>query len=405
LKTWLGLVLGIASALWAHGSGFAPSRRFAQAPAAQEAKPGPMADDLVEQGKQQYRLANTGNELNRVVRFQRALAKFEAALDVDQNHDAALGLAAETAFRLDDQPRARAWFVRRAELPEQKDTVKAYCYYRAALTLWREAHDLVAKSSGIKEGKIVFSLPEEEAAEAAKHIASGLDYLKRTFALVPNYAEAHNLNNLLHSEAAFLAPDEAAAAEARQQALASLRKAIELYRPRGNADEDAATFGAPTVHISEFAWTKEEEAALDRPMMKLIEGGRPLTRVAAVFPSVRPPKAQTDPKDPSTTGVTPQGGAYSLGAGRGALTAAYLPGIVKVEVLISTTGKVVFAHVVEGRSDLDGAALLAAKRWTFAPAKFEGRPVQVSGVITFDMKPPGWKSSSAPAPAPARKPG
>jgi TonB family protein len=71
------------------------------------------------------------------------------------------------------------------------------------------------------------------------------------------------------------------------------------------------------------------------------------------------------------------------------LTAAYTPGKVKVEVLISATGEVVFGHIVDGRPDLNGAAILAARAWKFEPAKFEGKQVQVSGMITFDMKPAG----------------
>ena len=74
-----------------------------------------------------------------------------------------------------------------------------------------------------------------------------------------------------------------------------------------------------------------------------------------------------------------------------------LTGTVKIEVLVSVSGKVVFAHVVDGRSDLNPAALAAAKRWTFAPAKFEGHPVQVSGVITFNMRP---KSGQPSPPSP-----
>jgi hypothetical protein len=30
--------------------------------------------------------------------------------------------------------------------------------------------------------------------------------------------------------------------------------------------------------------------------------------------------------------------------------------------------------------------LEAAKKWTFSPPKFEGQPVQVLGVITFDVQ-------------------
>lgn len=367
--------------------------------AAQSTKPPVTAKDLVEQGKQLYRTANLAAETNRAVRLQKALDKFQAALALEPDLDEALGLAAITAFRLDNQPPAREWFRHRAELSDQKDSVKAYSYYWAALTLWREAHGLIAKHGQIKEGKIVFELPEEESTAAAKYIADGLDDAGRALAIIPNYAEAHNLRNLLRTEAAFIAPDEKKAAEEHRAALASLRKAIELHRPASNANDAAAMFGAPTIYVAEFARTKDEDAALKEPAMKLSEGGRPLTRVAALFPSVRPSKTQSDPKDPSVTGVTAEGGAYSLGSGRGALNAAYLPGTVKVEVLISTTGNVLFAHVVDGRSDLNGAALLAAKKWTFAPAKFEGHLVQVSGVITFEMKPAGAKPSPSPTPA------
>jgi hypothetical protein len=435
LKSRGVLSLGLFLALLAQGAGLAQERQASQPSAArprtiktpssqvkaaaenkptasqaqnrtatQEAKPTITATDLVEQGKQQYRAANSASEVNRVARFERALDKFKAALQLESTHDEALGLAAITAFRLDNQTQARAWFLQRAELPDQKDSVKAYSYYWAALTLWRQAHDLTAKSGEFKEGKTLFALPEGEAREAAKHIADGLDYVGRALAFIPNYAEAHNLKNLLHTEAAFAAPDEETAAKAQRAALASLRKAIELYRPAGNTKDAAAIFGAPTIRVAEFARTKDEDAALKEPVLKMLEGGRPLTRVAAVFPAVRPPKAQAaDPKDPSVTGVTAQGGAYSLGAGRGALNAAYMPGTVKVEVLVSTTGSVLFAHVVDGRSDLVGAALLAARKWTFAPAKFEGHPVQVSGVITFEMKPPGAKPATTPAPAAAKK--
>src|SRR5262249_875608 len=130
----------------------------------------------------------------------------------------------------------------------------------------------------------------------------------------------------------------------------------------------------------------EDENKIEDPMKKLITGGKPIKRMEAIFPSARPAKSSNQ-KDPSVKGVTADGGAYSLGTGRGALTAAYSPGIVKVEVLISATGEVVFGHFIEGRSDLNGAAILASRAWKFEPAKFEGKQVQVSGVITFDMKP------------------
>ncbi len=342
-------------------------------------RPDQSVAELIEQGKALYRSQ----------RFKLALAKFEAALKLEPDNDEALGLAAVTAFRLDNQQQSRNYSIRRADLPNQKDSVKAFSYYRAALTYWREVHDLVAKFGEIKEGKVIFTIPEEDRVNVRNGIESGLGYVDKALALTKNFAEAHNVKNLLHAEAALAANDETTAREHRKQSASSLRRALELSRAAGGSkNSDMADFSLPTIRVSEYSLTKEEEDKLADPMKSLIAGGRPVKRTQAIFPSAKP-RRSGGRNDPSSKGVTSDGGAYSLGAGRGALTAAYTPGIVKIEVLISAAGDVVFVHVVDGRPDLNGAAILAARDWKFEPAKFEGKPVQVSGVITFDMKPPG----------------
>ncbi|MEP7342748.1 MAG: hypothetical protein ABI977_33775 [Acidobacteriota bacterium] len=58
-------------------------------------KPEASAADLIAQGK----------TLFRTVKLRQALVKFEAALKQEPDNDEALGLAAETAFRLDSQAR------------------------------------------------------------------------------------------------------------------------------------------------------------------------------------------------------------------------------------------------------------------------------------------------------------
>ena len=336
-------------------------------------------------------LIDQGKELYRTQRFNPALAKFEAALKMEPNNDEALGLAAVTAFRLDNQPQSRDFFVRRAGLPGQKDSIKAFSYYRVALTYWREVHDLVAKFAEIKEGKVVVDVPAENQADVRSKIKNGLEYAGKALAISKNFAEAYNVKNLLHAESSMAAGDAEGALEQRKLSIESLRRAMELSKaPVGAKVGEMADFSQPTIRVSEFAHTDEDENKIDDPMKRLITGGRPIKRMEAVFPSARPAKV-SNPKDPSAKGVTSDGGAYSLGAGRGALTAAYTPGIVKVEVLISATGDVVFAHVVDGRSDLNGAAIMASRAWKFEPAKFEGKQVQVSGVIAFDMKPEGAK--------------
>jgi tetratricopeptide (TPR) repeat protein len=337
----------------------------------------PSVAQLIEQGKALYRAQ----------KFKPALAKFEAALKLAPLNDEALGLAAVTAFRLDNQPQSRDYFLRRALLPGQKDSVKAFSFYRVALTYWREVHDLVAKSTEIRAGKVIVAVPEESRANVRLKVEIGLDNAGRALAISKNFAEAHNVKNLLHAEAAMAARDEKDAREHRRQSIESLRRAMEFSKAPAK-EGDMADFSLPTIRVSEFAHTDQDEAKIEDPMKKLITGGRPVIRTEAIFPSARPAKT-SDKKDPSAKGVTSGGGAYSLGAGRGALTAAYSPGKVKVEVLISATGDVVFGHIVDGRPDLNGAAILAARAWKFEPAKFEGKQVQVSGVITFDMKPEG----------------
>jgi TonB family protein len=349
----------------------------------QEPKPDVTAEQLLEQGKAQYKAS----------KFPQALAKFEAALKLEPERDDALGLAADLAYRLDDQPKARVWFLRRAELPNQKDSIRAYCFYRAALSYWRAAHDLIAMNGTYKDGETIYKVPEKQFPEVEEQLTSGLYYAERALSITSKFAEAHSLKSLLNSEQALIAETEKKIGEHRRLSLSALRKVYDLNKGK-DLKSITADFGAPTVNVGEFAPNKIEEDRALTPAYKVIEGGEVLARVPAVFPSIRPAKSADAGEN--TSGVTKDGGAVSLGGGRGALTAAYAPGKVKVEVLVSTAGEVVFAHVVQGRSDLNGAAIIAARKWKFKPATFEGKPVQMSGVITFDMRP--GRASSAPPP-------
>jgi hypothetical protein len=353
-------------------------------------KPPPQPKDLIEQGKRLYRLQQ----------YKTALDKFEAALKLSPDDDEGLGLAAVTAYRLDNQSRARELFARRAELPNQKDSVKAYCYQRIALCIWRQVHQIVAKSRTYDaQGNLVIKASNETAGVTTE-ITAGLDFVSRALKISPHFSEAYTVASLLHADAAGASSDKAQADQEESKSLEALRQAIQQYRPAASAGATVvANFSVPTLMVTDFGSTPESDAKLASEMPKGVEGGRPLTRVSAAFPAVKPPTSEVNSQDPSATGVTAQGGAYSIGSGRGALRAAYLPGIVRIEVLVSVSGKVVFAHVVDGRSDLNPSALAAARRWTFAPARFEGRPVQVSGVITFNMRPRG-----VPTPTPAPNP-
>ena len=69
-----------------------------------------------------------------------------------------------------------------------------------------------------------------------------------------------------------------------------------------------------------------------------------------------------------------------------------LEGVVVLSVLVGSHGRVEEARVAtsSGAAALDEAALGAVKRWTFVPAKQEGRPVEsvVEVPVKFALRAP-----------------
>jgi tetratricopeptide (TPR) repeat protein len=321
-----------------------------------------------------------GDALYRSRKFKQALEKFEAALKEDPKNDEALFYAAVTAFRLGNQVQSRGYFLRRAELPGQKDTVKAFCYYRVALTYWREAHDMVARYGDLTGERLVYNLPEREAADADRSITNGLEYVDRAITITKNFGAAYNVKNLLHAEAALVAKDQTKAADHRNQSITALRQAVEkTERAAGARTGDAVDFNQPTVRIAEFAAALEDDKKIYDPMAAMIAGGKPKRRVKANFPTVRQQNLPGEAKDPAAS----EGGAGSSAPDQ---TAAPSPEVIKVEILVSTTGSVVFTRIIEGIQGLNDAAILAAQGWRFEPATFNGKPVQLSSVISFEIK-------------------
>jgi tetratricopeptide (TPR) repeat protein len=321
-----------------------------------------------------------GEALYRSRKFKQALEKFEAALRLDPKNDGALFYAAVTAFRLGNQVQSRGYFLRRAELPGQKDTVKAFCYYRVALTYWREAHDNVARYGDITGERLVYNLPERAAADAERSITNGLEYVDRAIAITKEFGAAHNIKNLLHAEAALVAKDQKKATDHRNQSIMALRQAVEkTEKATGARSGDAVDFSQPTVRIAEFGVTIEDDRKIDDPMTKMIAGGKPRRRVKANFPTIRLQNPPGEAKDTATS----EGGAAPSAPDQAVAPARE---VIKVEILVSTTGSVLFTRIIEGQQGLNDAAILAAQGWKFEPATFNGKPIQLSSVISFEVK-------------------
>ncbi|MCU1265936.1 MAG: TonB family C-terminal domain protein [Acidobacteria bacterium] len=67
--------------------------------------------------------------------------------------------------------------------------------------------------------------------------------------------------------------------------------------------------------------------------------------------------------------------------------AARASGTVVVQVLVDETGNVVSAHAISGHPLLRAAAEAAARNAKFTPTKLSGKPVKVSGTISYNFTP------------------
>ena len=66
--------------------------------------------------------------------------------------------------------------------------------------------------------------------------------------------------------------------------------------------------------------------------------------------------------------------------------AARIQGVVVIECVVGTDGRVADAKVVQGQPLLDGAALKAVQQWRYTPTLYEGVPVPVILTVTVTFR-------------------
>ncbi len=67
--------------------------------------------------------------------------------------------------------------------------------------------------------------------------------------------------------------------------------------------------------------------------------------------------------------------------------AAYVSGVVGVQVIVDLEGKVIAAQAVSGHPFLRPAAVKAAREARFSPPLLNGKPVYIVGVISYNFAP------------------
>lgn len=184
-------------------------------------------------------------------------------------------------------------------------------------------------------------------------------------------------------------PDGPAAAPAR-----SKRKGPSETEDGTEEDEPAATPArttAPAVRRSEPP-VRRSEPQPQKPSPQPAPDTNSSATGKTAAPAASSSSGTTDP--PAASAAAPSrpvsGGVLN---GRAVILPAphYPPsaksqrasGTVTVEVLLDEEGKVVEARAIEGHAALRQAAVEAARRARFSPTVLSGRPVKVTGVITY----------------------
>jgi TonB family protein len=122
-----------------------------------------------------------------------------------------------------------------------------------------------------------------------------------------------------------------------------------------------------------FPAMSEEERKLYRSIGSDVGGGTPLSSAG---------EDDSEPKAQVSGGVL-DGRAISKPAPQYPQEPLRVAGEVRVRVVIDETGRVISAKAVSGHPLLQAAAVAAARKAVFAPTLLSGKPVKVTGVLTY----------------------
>ena len=193
-------------------------------------------------------------------------------------------------------------------------------------------------------------------AEQLQYIMSGVAATDRALALKPDYSEAMTWKNLLLRMRANLETDPVQKQQLIAEADALRARAIELNKGRTaiNGANEGVMLGSPPPPPPPAG------------MAPASPSGMAPVRVGG---SIRTPTKVRD--------VRP---VYPLDA-----QAARISGVVIIEAMIDTDGRVYDARVLRSIPALDQAALDAVRQWEFTPTLLEGVPVPVVMTVTVNF--------------------
>jgi TonB family protein len=154
------------------------------------------------------------------------------------------------------------------------------------------------------------------------------------------------------------------------------------------ADEELVFDSGEVLHIRMKVLYSEFVLPHTKVIITEADGPEPAATPTPGVTSPQPSNTvqRTDPQQPIESGVlNPK--AIELPEAKLPAGSPNISGKVVVRVVIDETGKVISAEVEEGRIELRLSAVEAARKARFPPMLLEGKPVKITGVITYRFYP------------------
>lgn len=168
---------------------------------------------------------------------QKAIDAYLKVIETNQNQrdiDAAHAFIADIYKGLGDVDRHREWVLKRIQLKDQSDEVRAQSYYTLAVGFWDDSYKITQKyvipKTQPSAYKPINEWEQGDPDKAREVIMKGLQNMEESLKINPKYANCYSYRSLLYREQAKLEEDPEAREELNQKAEKDIEEFQKLNR-------------------------------------------------------------------------------------------------------------------------------------------------------------------------------
>ncbi|MCS6883841.1 MAG: hypothetical protein RMM17_09380 [Acidobacteriota bacterium] len=168
---------------------------------------------------------------------RKAIQAYEDVIKYSTNPsdiDAAHAFIADIYKGLEEKEKHREWTLKRINLKNQKDEIRAQSYYTLAVGYWDDSYKITQKylipKTNPPQYKAVKEWEKGDEEKVKEAVMKGLQYMEESIKINPKYANCYSYRALLYREQAKLESDEKVKEQLRQKADADIEEFQRLNR-------------------------------------------------------------------------------------------------------------------------------------------------------------------------------